>query len=111
MLDMVDLAVMAARLQLVTGGRRVAGGDLLPRVNDQTVSPAMLKLSQSALEGGAGVHSRRPVGGHTHQRPAVRHLRQWRVHHAAGVGAWRERGPGDPLDPEGAYLAGDRNIP
>jgi hypothetical protein len=39
MLDMEDLAVMAAG------------------VNDQTVSPPMLKLCQSALEGGAGVHA------------------------------------------------------
>ena len=39
MLDMEDLAVMAAG------------------VNDKTVSPAMVKLCQSALEGGAGVHA------------------------------------------------------
>jgi hypothetical protein len=57
---------MAVGLLLVTGGRRVAGGDFLPGVNDQTVSPAMLKLSHSAFEGGAGVHAVRagePVQG------------------------------------------------
>jgi hypothetical protein len=55
MLDMEDLAVMAAG------------------VNDQTVSPAMLKLSQSALEGSAGVHAVRAAKVRTPRVTATFH--------------------------------------
>jgi hypothetical protein len=86
MLDMEDLAVMAAGLLLVTGGRRVAGDGFLPGVNDQTVSPAMLKLSQSAFEGGGGVHAVRasePVQGPAGQDLVRVSCHRGRLHPAA----------------------------